>query len=75
MIPPRRLTRNDFGNGVSCRIDACRRRLRTVRYGEVQTRRNTNKELLLESARLNTERKEMRLSSIRKPGANEAEIT
>lgn len=75
MIPQRRLTRNGFGNGVSCRIEACRRRLRTVRSGELQTRRETNKELLLESTGLKTERKEMRLSSIRKPGANEAEIT
>ena len=34
MIPQRKLTRSGFGNGVSCRIEACRRRLRTVRGNE-----------------------------------------
>ena len=34
MIPQRRLTRGGFGNGVSYRIEACRRRLRTVRANE-----------------------------------------
>ena len=31
MIPQRRLSRNSYGNGVSCRVEACRKRLRTVR--------------------------------------------
>lgn len=39
MIPQRRLTRGGFGNGVSCRIEACRRRLRTVRTSEAPARR------------------------------------
>lgn len=38
MIPQRRLTRSGFGNGVSCRIEACRRRLRTVRANETPAR-------------------------------------
>ena len=38
MIPQRRLTRSGFGNGVSCRIEACRRRLRTVRTNEAPAR-------------------------------------
>ena len=38
MIPQRRLTRSGFGNGVSCRIEACRRRLRTVRANEAPNR-------------------------------------
>jgi hypothetical protein len=31
MIPQRRLSRNSYGNGVSCRVEACRKRLRLVR--------------------------------------------
>ena len=38
MIPQRKLTRSGFGNGVSCRIEACRRRLRTVRANEAPGR-------------------------------------
>ena len=33
MIPQRRLSRDGYGNGVSCRVEACRRRLRTIRAG------------------------------------------
>ena len=38
MIPQRRLTRSSLGNGVSCRIEACRRRLRTVRASDAPAR-------------------------------------
>lgn len=38
MIPQRRLTRSGFNNGVSCRVEACRRRLRTVRANEAPLR-------------------------------------
>ena len=38
MIPQRKLTRSGSGNGVSCRIEACRRRLRTVRSNEAPGR-------------------------------------
>ncbi len=38
MIPQRRPTRTGFGNGVSCRIEACRRRLRTVRANDAPAR-------------------------------------
>jgi hypothetical protein len=31
MIPQRRLNRNGYGNGVSCRVEACRKRLRIIR--------------------------------------------
>jgi hypothetical protein len=38
MIPQRRLIRTGFGNGVSCRVVACRRRLRSIRANETQSR-------------------------------------
>ena len=38
MIPQRRLSREGFGNGVSCRVEACRRRLRTLRANGLQVR-------------------------------------
>lgn len=38
MIPQRRLTRSSLGSGVSCRIEACRRRLRTVRANDAPAR-------------------------------------
>ena len=38
MIPQRRLTRSGINNGVSCRVEACRRRLRTVRANEAPLR-------------------------------------
>ena len=38
MIPQRRLTHSSLGNGVSCRIEACRRRLRTVRANDAPAR-------------------------------------
>ena len=38
MIPQRRLSRDSYGNGVSCRVEACRRRLRTVRASGSQGR-------------------------------------
>lgn len=31
MIPDRSLSRDNSGNGVSCRVGACRKRLRTIR--------------------------------------------
>lgn len=31
MIPRQSLSRDNFGNGVSCRVAACRKRLRTIR--------------------------------------------
>lgn len=34
MIPQRSLTRGNSGNGVSCRVEACRRRLRTIRVNK-----------------------------------------
>ena len=37
MIPQRRLSRSSVGNGVSCRREACRRRLRLVRASDAQS--------------------------------------
>lgn len=31
MIPRHSLSRDNSGNGVSCRVEACRKRLRTIR--------------------------------------------
>lgn len=38
MIPQRRLSRDGYGNGVSCRVEACRRRLRIVRSNGLRVR-------------------------------------
>ena len=38
MIPQRRLSRSSYGNGVSCRVEACRKRLRTVRSSGTHVR-------------------------------------
>jgi hypothetical protein len=38
MIPQRRLSRNSYGNGVSCRVEACRKRLRIVRSNSTHVR-------------------------------------
>jgi hypothetical protein len=38
MIPQRRLSRNSYGNGVSCRVEACRKRLRIVRSNGTHVR-------------------------------------
>ncbi|MDQ3472683.1 MAG: hypothetical protein M3447_02995 [Acidobacteriota bacterium] len=73
MISQRRLTRSGFGNGVSCRIEACRRRLRTVRANEAPARpeeRTTN--LGFASAALNIAANTEEMST---QGQDEAEIT
>ena len=36
MIPHQSALRDDSGNGVSCRVEACRRRLRATRTQKVQ---------------------------------------
>lgn len=38
MIPQRKLTRTGVSNGISYRVEACRRRLRTIRTSESETR-------------------------------------
>lgn len=40
MIPQRKPGRASNGNGVSCRMEACRRRLRTVRTNEANSGRD-----------------------------------
>lgn len=37
MIPQRKLTRTGVSNGISDRVEACRRRLRTIRTSEAET--------------------------------------
>ena len=76
MIPQKRLTHTGFGNGVSCRIEACRRRLRTVRTSEAQTRPEERfADLNLKPAGLKVKRAEMGFHSFEAQGSNEAEIT
>ena len=76
MIPQRRLTRSGFGNGVSCRIEACRRRLRTVRASEspAQLREHPMKSAA-ESGGLNVAAKAVTFDNIGIQGQDEAEIT
>lgn len=76
MIPQRRLTRTGFGNGVSCRVEACRRRLRTVRTSEAQNRVEEDfAKLRLKPSGLKVERAEMGFHNFETQGSNEAEIT
>ena len=76
MIPQKRLTRPGFGNGVSCRMEACRRRLRTVRTSEAQTRHEDSlAEFRLKPVGLKGARAEMGLHNFETQGSNEAEIT
>ena len=76
MIPQKTLTGTAFGNGVSYRIEACRRRLRIVRNGEAQTRiEEIFTELTVTPAGLNVEPREIGRRNIERQGTNEAEIT
>lgn len=76
MIPQRRLTRTGFGNGVSCRVEACRRRLRSVRTSETQTRlEENNVASVFDSAGTALEESEMNFGDVGTLGRNEAEIT
>lgn len=76
MIPQRRLTRTGFGNGVSCRVEACRRRLRSVRTSEAQTRLEENDVAsVFDSAGTALDESEMKFGDVGTLGQNEAEIT
>ena len=73
MIPQRRLTRSGFSNGVSCRIEACRRRLRTVRANEAPARLEERATMAgFASAGLNVAGK---TEDVNRQGQDEAEIT
>ena len=73
MIPQRRLTRSGFGNGVSCRIEACRRRLRTVRANEAPARLEERTTMPgFASAGLNVA---ANTEDVSRQGQDEAEIT
>jgi hypothetical protein len=52
MIPQRRLSRNSYGNGVSCRVEACRKRLRTVRSNGTHIRLGENAEQFANESQL-----------------------
>lgn len=64
MIPQRKLTRNGFSNGISYRVEACRRRLRTGRTAEAQTRPEEGAAELFEAAGLNRETTAITFSNI-----------
>ncbi len=72
MIPQRRLTRTGFSNGVSCRIEACRRRLREVRANEAPARLEERTMPRFASAGLNVAANSEDVST---QGQDEAEIT
>lgn len=73
MIPQRKLTRSGFGNGVSCRIEACRRRLRTVRASEAPARLEEGATIPgFASAGLNVA---ANMEDVSTQGQDEAEIT
>lgn len=76
MIPQRRLTRSGFGNGVSCRVEACRRRLRTVRANESPARLEKRPmKSAAESAGVNVAGNTATFDDIGTQGQDEAEIT
>ena len=76
MIPQRRLTRTGFGNGVSCRVEACRRRLRSVRTSETSTQLEENDVAsVFDSTETALEESEMKFGDVGTLGRNEAEIT
>lgn len=76
MIPQRRLTRSGFSNGVSCRVEACRRRLRTVRANEAPVRlEERTMKSAAESRGRNVAANTATFDDIGTPGQDEAEIT
>ena len=78
MIPQRKLTRTGFSNGINNRVDACRRRLRTVRTGtgEVQTRLEEGAAALeLEAPGMNREVATITISMMETQERDEAGIT
>ena len=76
MIPQRRLTRSGFGNGVSCRVEACRRRLRTVRASESPARSEEHPmKSVAESGGLNVAGNAVTFDDIGIQAQDEAEIT
>jgi len=76
MIPQRRLTRTGFGNGVSGRVEACRRRLRSVRTSETSTQREEiDVASVFDSTETALEESEVKVGDVGTLGRNEAEIT
>lgn len=76
MIPQRRLSRSSVGNGVSCRREACRRRLRLVRTNGAPARLDISAaEVLFDSAGMNSEATATAVDGLETKGRDEAEIT
>lgn len=76
MIPQRKLTRTGFSNGISYRVEACRRRLRTVRTSEAQSQfEECRAEAEFETAGLNGEATAVTFSMIEAQEREEAGIT
>ena len=76
MIPRRRLSRTGFDNGVSCRMEACRRRLRLVRANEAQFRSDySGSEWAFDSGGLNAEATPGVVRGLDLKGQDGAEIT
>jgi hypothetical protein len=76
MIPQRKLTRSGSGNGVSCRIEACRRRLRTVRANEAPGRlEERSLKSGFKAAGLNVAADNATFDELRTAGQDEVEIT
>lgn len=76
MIPQRKLTRTGFSNGINNRVEACRRRLRTVRTntGEAQAPPECEAELKF-AAGLHREAATITFSMIETQERDEAGIT
>jgi hypothetical protein len=55
MIPHQSALRDDSGNGVSCRVEACRRRLRAIRTQKVQVETDHDTQATLSSEAAFTE--------------------
>jgi hypothetical protein len=61
MISHQSALRDDSGNGVSCRVEACRRRLRAIRTQKVQveTEHETRATVSTEAAFIETRAEEL----------------
>ena len=75
MIPQRRLARTGFGNGVSCRVEACRRRLRVVRATEAHAKHDDSAAETVDADGIAGEATINTVAGLETRGQDEAEIT
>lgn len=75
MIPQRKLTRTGASNGISYRVEACRRRLRTIRTSEAETRIEECAVELHEAPGMQREATAITFGIIETPERDEAGIT